>query len=247
MNPVIVVKRGSRSCLSADEFLAELDKGSTLLFIKENRPPVTISRAVSAPQFIEPSVPVLQEEALGEPSSPHQDAEASVRSGVITPPPPESTAEEACPEEKAVVEDEDFEEGGSESSSHHELSTVSGTGYDTSSLAKGSSSDVDIYREVEALSIQPAPLSLPWVGQVPRAGMKLPAPVEEGSPQLSDLSYTVDHNASYEVSTPPSAEAAGTHQEDAHDSVTSEVSSSDGAAAPQTPAVPAVPEEAFNV
>ncbi|XP_073717131.1 uncharacterized protein [Misgurnus anguillicaudatus] len=145
MNPVIVIQRGSRRCISADEFLAELDNGSTLLFFKENRPVVTISRTVSAPQFTEPSV----EEALIEPSSPHQDAEASVRSSVITPPPSDSTAEEACPEEKAMVEVEDPEEEASGSSSDHDLSPVSGSGSDSSSLTEGSSSVVDSCSGVE--------------------------------------------------------------------------------------------------
>ncbi|XP_073718437.1 uncharacterized protein [Misgurnus anguillicaudatus] len=173
-------------------------------------------------------------------------SEVSSSDGAAAPQTP-AVPEEACPEEKAMDEDEDFEEGGSKSSSHHELSSESGTGSDISSLTKGSSSVLDDCSDVEPLSIQPAPLSLPCVGRVPRAGMKLPAPVEEGSPLWSDLSDTVDHNASLEESTPPSAEAAGTHQEDAHGSVRSDsdVSPADGAAAPQTPAVPeeAYPEE----
>nr|XP_055056584.1 uncharacterized protein LOC129440979 isoform X2 [Misgurnus anguillicaudatus] len=52
--------------------------------------------------------------------------------------------------------------------------------------------------------------------------MKLPAPVK-GSSQWSDLSDTVDHNASFEESTPPSAKAAGTHQKNIKDTETKDL------------------------
>lgn len=48
-----------------------------------------------------------------------------------------ATAEEACPDEKTMIEDDDFEEEASESSSLHEVSSLSGSGSDSSSLSKG--------------------------------------------------------------------------------------------------------------
>ncbi|XP_073668404.1 uncharacterized protein [Paramisgurnus dabryanus] len=117
-----------------------------------------------------------------------EDAQSSVRSelspdGASAPQTPAvPTAEEACPDEKAMIEDEDFEEEASESSSHHELSSVSGSGSDSSSLSKGSSSVVADGSGDEPLAIQPA-ACLPWIGRVvSRADLTPPAPRKDGPP-----------------------------------------------------------------
>nr|XP_055055865.1 uncharacterized protein LOC129440504 [Misgurnus anguillicaudatus] len=228
MFPVFVIDRGSRRFPSAEELSAALNNGSTLLFVKENRPVVAISRPLSAPEFTEPSVPVSQEEVLSEPGRPHEgntvDAEVSVR--------PLSTAEEACPEEKAMVKVEDTEEEAS--SSDHVLSPVSGSGSVTSSLTEGSSSVVD---DEPPLSIQPV-LSLPWIGEVvPIEDMKPPAPTK-GFPVWKDLGDTVDPHVAHEETTPPSStQAADTHQGDALSFVMSALTPADRAAAPPSPAL----------
>nr|XP_055026750.1 uncharacterized protein LOC129416466 isoform X2 [Misgurnus anguillicaudatus] len=169
-------------------FLSGLDNGSTLLFIKKNRPVVTIRRDLSAHKLTVPSVPEFQEEALGEPCGQREreteDAEpqSSVNGAAAPQTPAVQTAEEACPEEKTMIEDEDFEEEGSESSSLHESSSMSGSGSDSSSLIKGSSSVVADGSEDEPLAIQPA-ACLPWIGRVvSRADLEPPAPTKDGSP-----------------------------------------------------------------
>ncbi|XP_073728926.1 uncharacterized protein [Misgurnus anguillicaudatus] len=81
-----------------------------------------------------------------------------------------------------MIEDEDFEEEASESSSLHESSSVSGSGSDSSSLIKGSSSVVADGSGDEPLAIQPA-ACLPWTGRVvSRADLKPPAPRKDGPP-----------------------------------------------------------------
>nr|XP_055026716.1 proteoglycan 4-like isoform X4 [Misgurnus anguillicaudatus] len=169
-------------------FLSGLDNGSTLLFIKKNRPVVTIRRDLSAHKLTVPSVPEFQEEALGEPCGQREreteDAEpqSSVSGAVAPQTPAVQTAEEACPEEKTMIEDEDFEEEASESSSLHESSSMSGSGSDSSSLIKGSSSVVADGSEDEPLAIQPA-ACLPWIGRVvSRADLEPPAPTKDGPP-----------------------------------------------------------------
>nr|XP_055054246.1 uncharacterized protein LOC129439570 isoform X4 [Misgurnus anguillicaudatus] len=216
-NPIVFFRRPGR--FSLDKFLSGLDNGSTLLFIKKNRPVVTIRRDLSAHELTVPSVPESQEEALGEPCGQREreteDAEVqSSVSGAAAPQTPAvQTAEEACPDEKTMIEDEDFEEEGSESSSLHEPSSLSGSGSESSSLSKGSSSVVADRSGDEPLAIQPA-ACLPWIGRVvSRAELKPPAP-RKGFPQWSDLWHRVDLNGSREKSTPPSStQAAGTHQE----------------------------------
>nr|XP_055026717.1 proteoglycan 4-like isoform X5 [Misgurnus anguillicaudatus] len=186
MNRVIVFLRPGR--FSRDKFLSGLDNGSTLLFIKKNRPVVTIRRDLSAHKLTVPSVPEFQEEALGEPCGQREreteDAEpqSSVSGAVAPQTPAVQTAEEACPEEKTMIEDEDFEEEASESSSLHESSSMSGSGSDSSSLIKGSSSVVADGSEDEPLAIQPA-ACLPWIGRVvSRADLEPPAPTKDGPP-----------------------------------------------------------------
>lgn len=76
---------------------------------------------------------------------------------------------ELGPDEKAMIEDEDFEEEASESSSLHELSSVSGSGSDSSSLTKGSSSVVADSSGEEPLAIQPA-ACLPCTSSQERCG-----------------------------------------------------------------------------
>nr|XP_055053972.1 titin homolog [Misgurnus anguillicaudatus] len=188
MNPVIVFVRGPGRILYMDKFLSGLDNGSTLLFIKKNRPVVTIRRDLSAHELTVPSVPESQEEALGEPCGQREreteDAEVqSSVSGAAAPQTPAvQTAEEACPDEKTMIEDEDFEEEASESSSLHEPSSLSGSGSDSSSLSKGSSSVVADRSGDEPLAIQPA-ACLPWIGRVvSRADLKPPAPRKDGPP-----------------------------------------------------------------
>ncbi|XP_073716541.1 uncharacterized protein [Misgurnus anguillicaudatus] len=185
-DPIVFFRRRGR--FSLDKFLSGLDNGSTLLFIKKNRPVVTIRRDLSAHELTVPSVPESQEEALGEPCGQREreteDAEpqSSVNGAAAPQTPAVQTAEEACPDEKTMIEDEDFEEEGSESSSLHEPSSVSGSGSDSSSLSKGSSSVVADRSGDEPPAIQPA-ACLPWIGRVvSRADLKPPAPRKDGPP-----------------------------------------------------------------
>ncbi|XP_073716546.1 uncharacterized protein [Misgurnus anguillicaudatus] len=185
-DPIVFFRRPGR--FSLDKFLSGLDNGSTLLFIKKNRPVVTIRRDLSAHELTVPSVPESQEEALGEPCGQREreteDAEVqSSVSGAAAPQTPAvQTAEEACPDEKTMIEDEDFEEEASESSSLHEPSSLSGSGSDSSSLSKGSSSLVADRSGDEPPAIQPA-ACLPWIGRVvSRADLKPPAPRKDGPP-----------------------------------------------------------------
>lgn len=80
-----------------------------------------------------------------------------------------ATAEEACPDEKTMIEDDDFEEEASESSSLHEVSSLSGSGSDSSSLSKGSSSVVADRSGDELLGIQTA-ACLPCTSSQERCG-----------------------------------------------------------------------------
>ncbi|XP_073716440.1 uncharacterized protein [Misgurnus anguillicaudatus] len=185
-DPIVFFRRPGR--FSLDKFLSGLDNGSTLLFIKKNRPVVTIRRDLSAHELTVPSVPESQEEALGEPCGQREreTEDAEPQSSVSGPAAPQTpavqTAEEACPDEKTMIEDEDFEEEASESSSLHEPSSLSGSGSDSSSLSKGSSSVVADRSGDEPLAIQPA-ACLPWIGRVvSRADLEPPAPRKDGPP-----------------------------------------------------------------